>query len=331
MNLPLEVILSLILEILIGLWLIWQAIKINSNTDIFQIVVNWLRNRPIILPSLVFLMFPFLALHIIQDLLKVTNVVINNSSVNNMYISDKVFEKILLVLATVTSFIIGNSFLEGFKNNQGKRKVAKIIIASMESHLDNLEEILKYLNEKLSESLMNRINNKVNQIRKNYIYESALKEVGILTSKHIDIISKSSISLNYIIDETPRVYDLQNKSEDAKSKKYVRIGIEEIVINIKLDIMVLSREILQDNEKFNIYREKVKDVYSQMKIHINEPYILDEHEQTTINIHYSSQNMEKILERIETLFDGYSLLTELNDSYNKKKIEFERKRNIDFF
>jgi hypothetical protein len=49
---------------------------------------------------------------------------------------------------------------------------------------------------------MNRINNKVNQIRKNYIYESALKEVGILTSKHIDIISKSSISLNYIIDET---------------------------------------------------------------------------------------------------------------------------------
>ncbi len=53
MNLPLEVILSLVLEILIGLWLIWQAIKINSNTDIFQIVVNWFRDRPIILPSLV--------------------------------------------------------------------------------------------------------------------------------------------------------------------------------------------------------------------------------------------------------------------------------------
>lgn len=77
MNLPLEVILSLVLEILIGLWLIWQAIKINSNTDIFQIVVNLFRDRPIILPSLVFLMFPFLAAHIIQDLLKVTNVDIN--------------------------------------------------------------------------------------------------------------------------------------------------------------------------------------------------------------------------------------------------------------
>lgn len=115
MNLPLEVILSLVLEILIGLWLIWQAIKINSNTDIFQIVVNWFRDRPIILPSLVFLMFPFLAAHIIQDLLKVTNVDINNSSVNNA-ISDKVFEKILLVLATVTSFLIGNRFLEVSKS-----------------------------------------------------------------------------------------------------------------------------------------------------------------------------------------------------------------------
>ena len=82
MNLPLEVILSLVLEILIGLWLIWQAIKINSNTDIFQIVVNLFRDRPIILPSLVFLMFPFLAAHIIQDLLKVTNVDITGLTQN---------------------------------------------------------------------------------------------------------------------------------------------------------------------------------------------------------------------------------------------------------
>jgi hypothetical protein len=62
---------------------------------------------------------------------------INNSSVNNA-ISDKVFEKILLVLATVTSFLMGNRFLEGFKKNQVEKKVAKMLVASMESHLDNL-------------------------------------------------------------------------------------------------------------------------------------------------------------------------------------------------
>ena len=54
MNLPVEFILSLAIEILIGLWLIWQAIKINSNIDIFKIGVNWFRDRPIILPSLFF-------------------------------------------------------------------------------------------------------------------------------------------------------------------------------------------------------------------------------------------------------------------------------------
>jgi hypothetical protein len=171
---------------------------------------------------------------------------------------------------------------------------------------------------------MHRIDNKVNQIRKNYIYESALKEVGILASKHIDIISKSSIALNSILDETPRVYDMQQKFQDRKSKTYVRLGIEKIVINIQLDIMILSREILQDNEKFNAYREKVKDVYSQMRVQINEPYVLDDHGQRKIeSIHYCSENMEKILGRIETLFGEYSLLTELDDFYNKKKIEFD--------
>jgi hypothetical protein len=56
MNLHSEVILNLALTSLIGLWLIWQAIKINSNIDIFQIVVNWFRDRPIILPSLFFIL-----------------------------------------------------------------------------------------------------------------------------------------------------------------------------------------------------------------------------------------------------------------------------------
>jgi hypothetical protein len=145
-----------------------------------------------------------------------------------------------------------------------------------------------------------------------------------LASKHIDIISKSSIALNSILGETPRVYDMEQKKQDETSKRYVRLGIEEIVINIQLDIMILSREILQDNEKFNAYREKVKDVYSQMRVQINEPYVLDDHGQRKIeSIHYCSENMEKILGRIETLFGEYSLLTELDDFYNKKKIEFD--------
>jgi hypothetical protein len=225
MNLHSEVILNLALTSLIGLWLIWQAIKINSNIDIFQIVVNWFRDRPIILPSLFFSISPFVSAYIFHNLQPDFNQIFDN----------KILVQVLTTFGAVISIYIGNRALESFRKIQGQKKVAKIIIVSMEGHLDNLEEILKYLNENLSESLMHRIDNKVNQIRKNYIYESALKEVGILASKHIDIISKSSIALNSILDETPRVYDMQQKFQDRKSKTYVRLGIEKIVINIQLD------------------------------------------------------------------------------------------------
>lgn len=49
-----EVIWSLAITSLIGLWLVWQAVKINSDIDILQLSVNWFRDRPIILPTLVF-------------------------------------------------------------------------------------------------------------------------------------------------------------------------------------------------------------------------------------------------------------------------------------
>ena len=44
-----------------------------------------------------------------------------------------------------------------------------------------------------------------------------------------------------------------------------------------------------------------------------------------MNYHYlvDPKETEKILGRIETLFGEYSLLTELDDFYNKKKIEFD--------
>jgi hypothetical protein len=97
MNLHSEVILNLALTSLIGLWLIWQAIKINSNIDIFQIVVNWFRNRPIILPSLVFLIFPFLFAYIFQDLPPNFNQIFDN----------KILVQVLTTFGAVTSFLIG--------------------------------------------------------------------------------------------------------------------------------------------------------------------------------------------------------------------------------
>ncbi|WP_141105959.1 hypothetical protein [Nodularia sp. NIES-3585] len=263
--------------------------------------------------------------------------------------TNQIIAQIIITSGSVISIYVANRFLESFKKNQEQKKVTRIIIASMENHLHNLEEILKYLNEVLTKSQMNKIYNQVNQIKNNYIYESALKQVGILTSKHIDIISKSYIALISLLDQMPRLYDKQREEQDEQSKTYVSLGydkqrerkneqsktyvrlsIEELIINTKLDIMLLSREILQDDEKFNAYKKIVQNLYSQMKVHIDKRYIFNEHGDRINSDHYESLTMNITLERIEKLFEEYSLLTELNDSYNKNQIEFEKKENMDF-
>jgi hypothetical protein len=231
MNLSSEIIVSLALTGLMGLWLIWQAMKINSNIDILKISINWFRDRPIILPSLLFLISPFLFTYISQTLLKLSDTSANNA------ISDKVLEKILLVFATTTSFLIGNRFLEGFKKNQEEKKISKMLIASMEGHLENLEEIIKYLD--VSDLRIKEIDKKIDKIKNDYVYKSALEKIGILESKYIDIIARYSRSLNSVIDSIPRVYNTENKEKFINSY-FVELNIKEIVIKPEMLNLVIK-------------------------------------------------------------------------------------------
>jgi hypothetical protein len=236
MNLDSEVILSLALTSLIGLWLIWQTIKINSNIDIFQIVVNWFRDRPIILPSLFFLISPFFFAYIFQDLPNFSSADINKLTINNA-ISDKILEKILLILTTVTSFLIGNRFLEGFRKIQEEKKVARILVASIEGHLDYLRQINRELNGTiLSKSQMENIENTINQIRKDYIYESALKSIGVLNIQYIDFISTYSRNLNCLLDTILNSYEqsFEMTTRDDKSNRHIPLHQLQILrTNIK--------------------------------------------------------------------------------------------------
>ncbi|MEI6442222.1 MAG: hypothetical protein WCO29_03630 [Nostocales cyanobacterium ELA583] len=226
MNLHSEVILNLALTSLIGLWLIWQAIKINSNIDIFQIVVNWFRNRPIILPSLVFLIFPFLFAYIFQDLPPDFNQIFDN----------KILVQVLTTFGAVISIYIGNRALESFRKIQEEKKVARILIASIEGHLDYLRQINRELNGTiLSKSQMENIENTINQIRKDYIYESALKSIGVLNIQYIDFISTYSRNLNCLLDTILNSYEqsFEMTTRDDKSNRYIplsQLGILRIKI-----------------------------------------------------------------------------------------------------
>jgi hypothetical protein len=124
-NLTSEIIWSLAVTILIGLWLIWEALNIHPGIDILKISVNWFRDRPIILPSLLLLIFPFLLSGIIHNL---------PPNFNNIF-DNKIIAQLLATFGAVISIYIANRALEKFKKTQEQKKIAKILIASMEAKL----------------------------------------------------------------------------------------------------------------------------------------------------------------------------------------------------
>lgn len=208
----------------------------------------------------------------------------------------------------------------------------------MESHLVYLSEIIRCLEEYLFEETnkklllrnqeqglnyqelcLKNLDGRLEQIKNDYIYESALKEIGILNSEYINIIYDYSMFLNSILYEISKIHYIKKEAfmYDLQQQIY------EFSINTKLDIMIITKEILQDYEKFHNHKECVKYYYTQ---------------KVCIDIHEGKQTIpkkdnmgQKILIRTHRLFKDFGLFSELDDAYDKNQIEFEVNRKMEDF
>ncbi len=247
MGLPSEVVWSLAITGLIGLWLIWQSVKISYKVDILDTLSNWFNKRFIILPSILFIITPFLVPHLIEQI----------SESRNRFITAPL-DRALTILATASSIFIGNRYLEGFRKKQEQKKIAKLLISSIQGHIEQLQRIIIYLKGTLSESDAEVINVEVNQIQNDYIYESALKQIGVFDLKDVDIISEYARTLSSILRDILRSYDKERKFTNVAFQSFLKRKTDALIIDAKLYIMVLSKRILQDDDKFNEYKKLVK-------------------------------------------------------------------------
>ncbi|MBD2694746.1 hypothetical protein [Anabaena catenula] len=289
-NLPSEDIWSLVVTSLIGLWLIWQAVKINYKIDIFKISVNWFSDRLIILPSLLFLIAPFLSTYIFQNLLTESNKISDNKT------------SILQLLTTFgVGIYIGNRALESFRKTQEQKKIAKILIASMEAHLEYLNKIKQNLSGTLNKSNINNIESIINHIKTDYIYESALKLVGIFDSQTIDFIYRYSRNISSDMDEILNSYEKINGFIGETKLPILGEKIEALLMEAKLCIIILSKEIVQDDDKFNNYTKSIIDEYGKNRA-------------KGVMESFATLEMQDILIITEKLFEGYGLRSELDAS-----------------
>jgi hypothetical protein len=82
--------------------------------------------------------------------------------------------------------------------------------------------------------------------------------------------------------------------------------IKAISMEAKINIITLSKEIVQDNDKFNTYTKSIIDEYGKNK--------------AKGEMHsFSTLEIQDILERVQILFKDYGLHSEIDASYNKEK------------
>jgi hypothetical protein len=225
---------------------------------------------------------------------------------NNIF-DNKIIAQLLTTFGTVTSIYIGNRSLDSFRKTQEKKKIAKILVAGMEVHLEYLNKIQHNLSgTQLKKLETNNIERIINQIKTDYIYESALKLVGIFDSKNIDVIYKYSNNLNYFLDDILNSYEKIDGFISYTHLLILKEKIKAISMEAKINIITLSKEIVQDNDKFNTYTKSIIDEYGKNK--------------AKGEMHsFSTLEIQDILERVQILFKDYGLHSEIDASYNKEK------------
>ncbi|MBK1989239.1 hypothetical protein A0J48_017130, partial [Sphaerospermopsis aphanizomenoides BCCUSP55] len=244
---------------LIGLWLVWQTIKISYEIDILKVSVNWFSARPIILPSVLFLISPFSFSYIFHVLLNLP------ADLHKLF-KNPIIAQSLITFGAVISLYIGNRALERFRKTQEQKKIAKILIAAMEAHIEDFEKLNINIKGWISKLQRESLERMFNNIKKDDIYESGLKSVGLFDIKYIDIISKYSRKLNHITDEILNIYELDQDQNTyivtSGNLGRLKEQINMLTISALLNSMILSREILQDEDKFKEYKIHVKREYT---------------------------------------------------------------------
>lgn len=233
----------------------------------------------------------------------------------NKILDDKIIGQLLITFGAIISFWIGNRALESFKKSQEQKKIAKILIASMEAHFVHLEKVA--IKAEINKSEREALESIFNQIKKDHIYESALKLMGIFEIKYIDIISTYSRSLNSVTDNILNSYRRISDNESqpyqvSGNSHYLEDSLNMLTISALLNIMILSREILQDKDKFNKYKNQVKIEYTSQK-RAWEDWKEACKKYVDRDRDYDAYPIPPVLEKTEILFKQYDLLAELED------------------
>lgn len=271
-----------------SLWLSWQSVMVAYKINILTCLSNWFKNRPIILPTIFFIVSPFLTTKIFQDF--------------SLVISTP-----LTIITTAASIFIGNRYLEEFKQNQEQKKIAKLLIISIQEHLKYLKPIPNALTKDVSKEHIESIKRKINRINSDNLYQESLAKSGLFTTEVLAYIINYNQILKTITD------DMLTNNNVFKGANYTqsitRARIASIQLEGNLCIIVLNQKIMKDQKALLDIIERTEEVYCKVKSNFDDKIIQDRE-----NI------IQKSLTKTDKFFEDLGRIHELNNRYNQSKL-----------
>lgn len=300
LNLPSDVSWSLVATGLLGLVLARQAIIASYGIDILERLSAWCSKNFIALSSLLLIAAPFLFPYLLRQARETSG-----------EFSAASIDRALTILATATSIFIGNSYLENFRGRREQKKIAKLLVVGLESHLEQLPEIISRLNGTLMEGEAEHLKKKVELLQNDSIYEIALKQIGGLDFQHLSLIADYSRKLNSTLGAIVGEVDPALKTQHLNLSIVgpCRKKLEELQIDAMLNVMLLSKKVIKDDKKFDEYKELAAFHYS---------------------LRAGSRTGKQSLKRVELVFEEFGLLSDLESAcrVHKEREEYWKEQEI---
>ncbi len=269
MNITLVLIVGFV-ESIIFIWLIQTSFVVSKKLNIFEYVSNWFEDRPIILPSICLLIFPFF---IFFGLDKIGYFEVNQhtiKSINSEFLSfdlrsnDSPFfewlRTVFTVITTAFGIFINNKYLENSRNKKEQKKLANILIPIIEGHIVRtmrLDNYCKLFSAHLDKQKLERIHSYENSIKNDSSYQDCLAKIGVYNTKITRAILEYSQYLNYFIDELNMNIENKDGLIHIDSSFTYRKLDKIVVIRCRLVIIILSKLILEDEK---LYQDEIKSI-----------------------------------------------------------------------
>ena len=304
MNLVLVIVF---VETVIFIWLLKESILAVLNFNILEYLNNWFKDRPIILPSVLFLILPFLISLVIDTSILSLEESENNSSFFTWITT------ISTVAFTAFGLFLNNRYSEIRKNKKEQKELANILIPIVNGHLLRIQTLKEIkINTIPSDDDLEKINSCINTIQNDVIYQSCLSKGGMYESKIINLIIEYNQTISLFIDEFNRSLKRDNPLYlcpcfVGRYKDIVHI----IIVKSYLVLMVLSKLIINDNQKYKEIKAKIVEEYCCICAKETTLLISDDFVVQTHGWHSTTLDKKELIELIIFIFKELGILNEL--------------------